>query len=162
MNIYEKLRKVVYQKIYPKGIPLEVGCEFLYFRNEDIKKYGKKAIENNKKRKCVILDIPREGIFYPYKEMISPNKEIISPRIKEIAIGEKESIDILGKPLELQDILRMFSSIRVPDTSMSVCGAPDCCRLFITTKKIWIFLNLQKPIKDQEPEELKKIYNLIK
>ena len=82
---YEKLRKRVYEILYSDGISIEFGCEVIY-----LKEVGQ--------------------IFKFYKEL--NGKYNLSVRVQDMSVyPSSDNVEILGKPLTLQDILRAINTI---------------------------------------------------
>jgi len=70
-------------------------------------------------------------------------------------------LKILGHEPTLQDVLALLTWIKIPDIDLSICGAPDMAGLLIATKKDKVLWLLNKPLKDQSPEVLQFLADLL-
>ena len=137
-NIYEKLRKRVYEIIYKDGIPLTIGCEF---RCRECKSNDLHIvldeIDNNTVFATDSMGIAETGSIYYGQDMR----------------------EILGPPLSLQDLLR---ALRIESKKNINMELNIDLSLSITTEMGIIVIITGTEIKDQEQKVLKKFYNLIR
>jgi hypothetical protein len=161
MNYYRKLQKKYYE-LFPEEKKLEFGCEVLLMLYGDNNRTPVKAMlldtfENPKGYKSrywhtfLILD---RGMRTAYGETTN-NRRLHNDSY------HSEIIEVYGKPLALQMILRMFQNSNknmswTMDTNIGFTVVND------ETIKIFERLDLSKEPKDYPEETLQAIYELIK
>ena len=135
---YRQLQKRVYEIIYPDGIPLEFGCEVI--------------IDFNVIMNITIEDAPciyiRKGIAVKEPTLLTFEGSII----------EQFPDKNLGKPLSLQDVMRVI--VLKKDEAIIVTNYKYI--RFCKDQNVITELDLSKEIKDQDQEVLGELYQLIK
>ena len=144
MNNYEILRKLVYSIIYPKGIPIEEGIEL----------YKEVLYVENKYRQYGII-IQVQG----YDE--EPPTCDVWWTCGEMTRQPVTFLKILGKPLQLQDILRAISHSLIRDISTTIKKDTQFLTIYTKNKK-YIDIDLSLPISQQSPDTIQKLIDLIK
>jgi len=141
MNTYEKLRELRNKILYPYGVPLEFGCE-----TEEGIYIGEELITSNHTAE--------------WKHTVLHNNGRI--------LGQNYVAKILGKPITLQDILRVINramfdkKTKLKGYELSYCG--DSLYIHWTDSndyQDYIKILLEKEIKNQDEEVLQQIINLI-
>lgn len=114
-ELYEQLRKRVYEIIYPEGIPLEVGCEIEAFRSE-VGEFG----------------------------IVVCGYSVTTITESNIDTWRAEEHKNLGKPLSLQDLLRAIHMKKLNTQSVLYPCYIDCEKPFfeIFDVKLDLFLPL--------------------
>jgi len=175
MNKYRELQKRVYEIIYPDGIPFQLGCEFR--QNKDLHHFTLVATEDN-------YDDSDKASAY-----IIDSKD----RRRPINVYRKYVFDCenLGKPLQLQDVLRAIEikgkcpECKGESNPYTGCRHCDCnyhvlndvvlmedmdYEFFVTgssLEDIYVFLfecliDLSKPIQEQDEEVHEQLIALLK
>lgn len=88
-ELYEQLRTKCYEIIYPDGVPLEEGVDIIYSQKPGV-------ISKHK----IISTKEHAGLFY-----VKPDYNFLTPK----KLSKTWIVKILGKELELRDILHCFS-----------------------------------------------------
>lgn len=78
-------------------------------------------------------------------------------------IEDISSYKIIGRPIGLQDVLRVFTHFSLPDLDISLVGnpAPGLCGLVMTVKKKSAIWKLDRTLKEQAPETIDFIHSLL-
>jgi len=153
---YEKIREIRNERLYPDGVPLEEGVEFIHYQGLH-RSEKSKCVKTNHVIKC-ICDKDKE---YPYVFTKDHNDLEVHWEDRWSWKGAFKAClfwsncVVLGKPVSLNDILRLIKDEHFPkiieqDTMKYVVN-------FLNVKKIDI--DLTKPIKEQA---LTALYELIK
>lgn len=87
---YEKLRERVYEVLYPEGIPLEEGCRIKDFLKGEAVIVGVEHYDSE------------SDCYYQFYDKIPKPEIFLSPR---------GNWDIIGKPLEIGDVLRAIGKV---------------------------------------------------
>jgi len=138
MNTYEQIREIRNKHFKSK---LEFGCE-IYTLNDIFKLQSKGFHQNGGKGTYSYAH------YYLYDEIED-----------EIITANEDNCKILGKPVSLQDVLRMCYG----DIFSVHQNQLNELRFFEKSSRILVFtINLTKEIQDQDEEVLKQILQLIK
>lgn len=132
---YEKLRKKVYEIIYPDGIPLEFGCEVKY-KTDNWSVYKSRLVE-------------RETMAIHFF-------------IEEWSIPKEWLIEKLWPDLSLQDILK---ALEVSEKNISYTLQYDkvlwWCYVIIYPSEIRFRIDLSKKVKDRKEEKHLQLLELL-
>lgn len=146
MNTYETLRSKVYSIIYPDGVPLEFGVE----------------VQNNwagtHEPYIFIKKVGKRSFFWSkqFKEEIALDDR----RSNE----DREPYTILGKPLELQSILRAIKKgtyrnikgVKIRHTKLGEVKTWKEDVLYVVD-----LVGLSKPIQEQDEETLSALLEIL-
>lgn len=180
---YELLRAKCYEIIYDGEIPLEFGCEIKFyesgiFMHRASKFYGRLVGERNGKNGRNIFIFSNIG----FQEYMSGWRSDKKPKEWEMWIDDngnldglsiyseygKSSVKILGKPLELRDLLRALQEKYTNDFHVDIID--DYVRIIYMehynymkreNKIHEIKLDLTKPISSQSQEVGEQLLELI-
>lgn len=147
---YEKLRKLYNDTFYSSGIPFEDGCEIqaeyagFYINEGGSESYGDIEYQN-----AVVWK--GETVSHQYDIVDGITKDNFEEIVKE---GLEDGIKYtnLGKPLTLQDVLRLFEEI----SCEHITG-----HIFIDNGKDRVKMIAGVPFHKQPEEVFEKIYQLI-
>jgi len=162
-KLYEQLRAKCYKILYPKGIPLEKGVEVAW---------GYRHSLNSKSKVWRI----KRGIFVNWNEWQGHNAIVVFYGNKTTKKLPVENIEVLGKPLSLQDVLRVLKIsiqsnqnhsnrtavyIRYDGAMFYQAGFVSGETGHNEIRLLGIELDLTLSIQDQSEETLQKLLDLI-
>lgn len=158
MNDYKKIRELRNERLCDGEPPLKFGCEIVF---EEVMW----CIKNDEDIK---LDDCLEFGYFSQMPIWKGDNKIITfydktrgwnhPVYEEI----QQTIEILGKPVSLNDILRLLKKKRVQIQSNGVLQEVSGDTYETEKQVIHCNIDLTKEISEQEPETLSKLLAIIK
>lgn len=76
--------------------------------------------------------------------------------------GNDVLVEILGRDINLERVLKRFTSISMPEVTLDIFGAPALPGIQIRTKDIVFIWEIGKPAHAQSEETLKSLIELLK